>query len=120
MINEEIFYTYLQDIDLKFVFFNENWKYLFGTSLAMMTVPIKLRLNSFRLESHGSEKERLDHSDRGGKIMDTTETTMIPFLLGTVFLIALVTFLCMLNPAADALGINPGSTAISLLTSFIF
>ena len=86
----------------------------------MMTVSIRLRLNSFRLESHGSEEDTLDNSDQGGKIMDTTETTIMPFLLSTVFLIALVIFLSMLNPAADALGINPGNTAILLLTSFVF
>jgi hypothetical protein len=52
--------------------------------------------------------------------MNTKETTIFPFLLGVVLVIALVVFLSMLDHAAVALGIYPANSAIALLTLFVY
>ncbi len=55
-----------------------------------------------------------------GKIMNTKETTIFPFLLGAALVMALVMFLSMLNHEAVALGIYPANSAIALLRFFVF
>jgi hypothetical protein len=52
--------------------------------------------------------------------MNTKETTIFPFLLGAVLVMALVTFLSMFNHEAVASGIYPANSAIALLRFFIF
>ena len=59
-------------------------------------------------------------SFQGGEMMNKPETTIFPFFLGVVFLIALVAFLSLLDHAAVSLGIYPAGTAINLLRFFLF
>ena len=52
--------------------------------------------------------------------MHKTDNTVFPFLLGLVFMVALVVFLFMLDHAAVSSGIYPANSAIALLSFFIF
>jgi hypothetical protein len=52
--------------------------------------------------------------------MNRTETTIFPFLLGVLFIIALVVFLTLLNHAEGTFGVHPDGSVIALLKSFVF
>ena len=47
--------------------------------------------------------------------MTNKETTSLPFLIGTILIMALVIFLSMFNHDAAASGIYPGNSAVVLL-----
>jgi hypothetical protein len=49
MTNRMILYICIEDIYLNFVFISKNLKYLFGTTLAIITILISMRLISFLL-----------------------------------------------------------------------
>ena len=52
--------------------------------------------------------------------MTTKETTLFPFLLGLVLIIALVVFLSLLDHATAVTGISPANSVIALFSFFAF
>jgi hypothetical protein len=52
--------------------------------------------------------------------MTPKETTILPFLLGLILIIALVVFLSLLDHAVAAVGLNPANSALALFSFLVF